>query len=114
MRCVRPALTTFPKELALRASERSNRRKAGSSSRSATSSAARCTAEGKTSLEDWPMLTWSLGCTPWPASRAITSTNMNDVDRELAVVPARRDLTGGFLDTPGGALRESQIGRAHV
>ena len=39
----------------------------------ASSSAARCTALGKTSLEDWPMLTWSLGCAPSPASVAMTS-----------------------------------------
>ncbi len=37
------------------------------------SSAARCTADGNTSLDDWPMLTWSLGCTPSPARVAITS-----------------------------------------
>ena len=28
---------------------------------------------GKTSFEDWPMLTWSFGCTPSPARAAITS-----------------------------------------
>ena len=36
-------------------------------------SAARWTAEGKTSFEDWPMLTWSLACASPPASFAITS-----------------------------------------
>ena len=36
-------------------------------------SAARWTAEGKTSLDDWPMLTWSLGWAPSPARLAITS-----------------------------------------
>src|SRR4051794_14582495 len=38
-----------------------------------SSSAARWTAEGKTSLDDWPMLTWSLGWAPSPARLAITS-----------------------------------------
>ena len=38
-----------------------------------SSSAARCTADGKTSFEDWPMLTSSLAWTPSPASVAITS-----------------------------------------
>ena len=39
----------------------------------ASSSAARWTALGKTSFDDWPMLTWSLGCAPSPASVAMTS-----------------------------------------
>ena len=50
---------------------------AGSSSRSSSSTAARCSAVGTTSLLLWPMLTWSFGCTLSPeardASRAITS-----------------------------------------
>ena len=29
--------------------------------------------DGNTSLDDWPMLTWSLGCTPSPARVASTS-----------------------------------------
>ena len=73
IRWVRPALTTFLKLLAFRANERSSCFSAGSSSFWATSSAARWTAEGNTSLEDWPMLTWSLACTPSPARRAMTS-----------------------------------------
>ena len=73
MRCVRPDLTTFWKRLALRASDRSSVFSAGSSWLVARSSAARCTALGNTSLEDWPMLTWSLACTPSPASAARTS-----------------------------------------
>src|SRR5436190_16784427 len=73
MRCVRPDLTYPSKRLALRASERSSWRSAGSSAFVARSSAARWTALGNTSLDDWPMLTWSLGCTPAPASDAITS-----------------------------------------
>ena len=39
----------------------------------ASSSAARCTADGNTSFDDWPMLTWSLGWAPSPARLAITS-----------------------------------------
>src|SRR4051812_20181255 len=39
----------------------------------ASSSAARCTALGNTSLDDWPMLTWSFAWTPSPARAAITS-----------------------------------------
>src|SRR4051794_39628904 len=73
MRCVRPDLTTFWKRLPLRASERSSVFSAGSSWLVARSSAARWTALGNTSLEDWPMLTWSLACTPSPASVAMTS-----------------------------------------
>jgi hypothetical protein len=38
-----------------------------------SSSAARCTADGKTSFDDWPMLTSSLACTSSPANVAITS-----------------------------------------
>jgi len=36
-------------------------------------SAARWTADGKTSFDDWPMFTSSFACTPSPASVAITS-----------------------------------------
>ena len=37
------------------------------------SSAARCTADGKTSFDDWPMFTWSFGWASSPARFAITS-----------------------------------------
>ena len=47
----------------------SSRSSAGSSVFVASSSAARWTAEGKTSLDDCPMFTWSFGCAP-EASRA--------------------------------------------
>src|SRR3954451_8962764 len=73
MRCVRPDLTMSANCSALPASERSSCSSAGSSRSLATPSAARCTALGKTSLEDWPMFTWSLGCAPSPAIVAITS-----------------------------------------
>jgi hypothetical protein len=46
---------------------------AGSSLSWVSATAARWTAEGKTSFEDCPMFTWSLGWTPSPASVAITS-----------------------------------------
>ena len=39
----------------------------------ASSSAARWTADGKTSFDDWPMFTWSFACAPSPASVAMTS-----------------------------------------
>ena len=58
---------------ALRCSESSSVCSAGSSSLTVRSSAARCTADGNTSLDDWPRLTWSFGCAPSPASVAITS-----------------------------------------
>src|SRR5581483_1074219 len=58
---------------ALRANDPSSWSSAGSSSSVASASAARCTAEGNTSLEDWPMLTWSLGWASSPARFAITS-----------------------------------------
>src|SRR5829696_8412389 len=47
---------------ALAAKACSRRSSAGSSVLVASSSAARCTAVWNTSLEDWPMFTWSLGC----------------------------------------------------
>ena len=46
---------------------------AGSRSWVTWSRAARWTAEGKTSFDDWPMLTWSLGWAPSPARLASTS-----------------------------------------
>ena len=58
---------------ALAANAFSRRSSAGSSVFVASSSAARCTALGNTSLDDWPMFTWSLGCAPSPASVAMTS-----------------------------------------
>ena len=58
---------------ALSANARSSRSSAGSSEFVASSSAARCTALGNTSLDDWPMFTWSFGCAASPARVAITS-----------------------------------------
>src|SRR6059058_6124034 len=58
---------------ALAANAPSSASSAGSSRLVASSSAARCTALGNTSLEDCPLLTWSLGCTPSPARLAMTS-----------------------------------------
>ena len=49
------------KGAAARANAASRRSSAGSSRFVASSSAARWTAEGKTSLDDWPMFTWSFG-----------------------------------------------------
>ncbi len=73
MRWVRPALTMSANSVALAVKAASRRSSAGSRPLVAVSSAARCTAEGNTSLEDWPMLTWSLGCAPSPARLAMTS-----------------------------------------
>src|SRR4051794_39041105 len=58
---------------ALAAKDCSSASSAGSSVSEASWSAARCTALGNTSLDDWPMFTWSLGCTPSPARFAMTS-----------------------------------------
>ncbi len=46
---------------------------AGSRSLTISSRAARWTADGKTSFDDWPMLTSSFAWTSSPASVAITS-----------------------------------------
>jgi hypothetical protein len=46
---------------------------AGRRSWSTSPSAARCTAEGNTSLDDWPMFTWSFGWTASPARLPMTS-----------------------------------------
>src|SRR3954462_12959182 len=73
MRWVRPALTTLSNFFALRVSERSRPFSAGTSVFVAWSSAARCTALGKTSFDDWPLLTSSLAWTLPPASAAMTS-----------------------------------------
>ena len=70
---VRPALTTSAHSSALRSNEPASRSRAGSSSERIESTAARCTADGNTSFDDWPMFTWSLGWTPSPARFAITS-----------------------------------------
>ena len=58
---------------ALAASAAASVSSAGSSRFVAASSAARWTADGKTSFDDWPRFTWSLGWTPSPARFAITS-----------------------------------------
>ena len=73
MRWVRPALTMSWNSTAFALNASSSRSSAGSRSCDASASAARCTADGKTSLELCPRLTWSLGCTPSPARFAITS-----------------------------------------
>ena len=70
---VRPALTTSFHSSAFAANEASSCSSAGSSSFCASPTAARWTAEGKTSFDDWPMFTWSLGWAPSPARFAMTS-----------------------------------------
>ncbi len=97
---------------ALPANAASRRSSAGSSVFVASPSAARCTALGNTSLEDWPMFTWSLGCAPSPASVAMTSLAFmfDDVPEPVwktsignwaSCLPSR-DLVGGG----GDPLRE--------
>ena len=76
-----------------------------------SASAARWTAEGKTSFDDWPMFTWSLGWAPSPARLAITSFAFmfdevpepvwKHVDRELVVVLAVADRVAGRGDPLG-------------
>jgi hypothetical protein len=73
IRWVRPDLTTSVNASALACSDASSASSAGISRFVASSSAARCTALGKTSFDDWPMLTWSLGWAPSPARFAMTS-----------------------------------------
>ena len=73
IQCVRPDLTTSSNSVAFASSAAASWSSAGSRSWTISSSAARCTADGKTSFEHWPMLTSSFACTPSPASVAITS-----------------------------------------
>ena len=71
--CVRPDLTTSSNSAAFRSSDSARSSSAGSRSWTASSRAARWTAEGKTSFDDCPMFTSSFACTPSPAREAITS-----------------------------------------
>ena len=73
IRCVRPDLTTSSNSRAFLSSEPASCSSAGIRSWVSWSSAARCTALGKTSLELCPMFTWSFGCAPSPARFAMTS-----------------------------------------
>ena len=63
MRWVRPDLTLSRNSSAFVSKEDSSCSSAGSKSSVHSASAARWTADGNTSFEDWPMLTWSLGWT---------------------------------------------------
>ena len=73
MRWVRPALTMSANSRSFASSAAARLSIAGSRSSTVRSSAARCTAEGKTSFDDWPMFTWSFWWTPSPARLAMTS-----------------------------------------
>ena len=55
--CVRPDFTTSANSSAFAPSEAARASSAGSSFSRASDTAARCTADGNTSLEDWPMFT---------------------------------------------------------
>src|SRR5215211_1964815 len=70
---VRPALTSSENSSALRPKAPARRSMAGRRRSRASSTAARWTADGKTSFDDWPMFTWSLAWTSSPARLAITS-----------------------------------------
>ena len=67
MRWVRPALTTCANCRCFLRSAPASFDAAGIRSSVTAAAAARCTADGKTSLDDWDAFTWSLGCTA-PAS----------------------------------------------
>ena len=102
MRCVRPDLTTSSNSSAFRSSEAARRSSAGSSSSVISPSAARCTAEGKTSFDDCPMLTWSLGWIPSPASAAITSFAFMF---ELVPEPVWKTSMGNWSSSSPAAIR---------
>ena len=77
-------------------------------------SAARWTAEGKTSLEDWPMLTWSLACAPSPARLASTSLAFM---LEEVPEPVWKTSTGNWSScspaataSPAAAMRSARAG----
>src|SRR5215218_5472736 len=70
---VRPALTTSCQASAFAPSAPASLSSAGSSLPVVSATAARWTAEGKTSFDDWPMFTWSFACAPSPARFARTS-----------------------------------------
>ena len=99
--------------LGLQAAPRASSRP-GSRSSATASAAATWMAVGKVSLEDWPALTWSLGWTLGPAQAgevgdhlvdvhvgAGARAGLEDVDRELVGVLARRDRPGRGLDRRG-------------
>ena len=108
---------------ALAANEFSSCSRAGSSVFVASSSAARWTALGNTSLDDCPMFTWSFGCAP--ESVAITSLafmfddvpepGLEHVDRELRVVLAVGDLVAGGGDLLGQfAVEQPELARSRA
>ena len=84
---------------------------AGSRSFVSSSSAARWTADGKTSFDDWPMFTSSFAWTSSPARRRDhlvrvhvrrgARAGLEDVDRELVVELARGDPVAGGGDPLG-------------
>ena len=104
MRCVRPDLTTSSNATDLRSSAAPSRSSAGSSSLAMRSRAARCTADGKTSFEDWPRLTSSFGCTSAPASAAITSFAFMF---ELVPEPVWNTSMGNWSSSSPAAIRSA-------
>ena len=130
---VRPAdLDDVPERLGLlRQGRRGASAPTGSDGRAGPSTAATCMAVGKTSLDDWPMLTWSLGWTLRPMPRSPPSSSLarlaitsftfmlvwvplpvcQTTSGKLGVVPAGDHLVGGRDDrlADRGVLELAQV-----
>ena len=94
---------------AFRSSDAARSSSAGSRSFVVSSSAARWTADGKTSFEDWPMFTSSLACTSSPASAAITSFAFMF---ELVPEPVWKTSIGNWSSSSPAATRSRGGGDA--
>ena len=109
IRCVRPDFTTSANSTAFAASAAAQRGRAPAARSScAACSAARWTADGNTSFELWPRLTWSFGWARPSVSaadhlvgvhvRRRARAGLEHVDRELGVVLAGGDRVAGGGD----------------
>ena len=106
-----PGLDVSANSSAFAASAASRPSIAGSRSSLTSPSAARWTADGKTSLEDWPQLTWSLGWILLAGEvgdhlvgvhvRRGPGAGLEDVDRELVVVLTGSDRVARGADPLG-------------
>ena len=92
------------KSNAFRSRDAARRSRAGSRSCAISESAAQCTADGNTSFEDCPMLTWSLACTSSPASVAITSFAFM---LELVPEPVWKTSIGNWSSNSPAATRSA-------
>ena len=81
---------------------RRGRRAREAARRRPLSSAARWTADGKTSFDDWPMFTWSFGWTSSPARVAITSFAFMF---ELVPEPVWKTSIGNWSSSSPAAIR---------